>query len=147
MVCFLNLPRAHFMETAASLLEGVMVIAELCAKGCSVESSRNLSAEKEMMKPIVFGAAFLWLLTGLALAQEPMQLNDKQMDKLTAGTLIIETSNTSATAVSLFQRAYLTEPTPNFIVCPGCYLLINSPTFSVASQFGPTFSAGTQFPP
>jgi len=134
------------METAASLLEGVMVI-ELCDEGCFVESSRNLPAEKKMMKPIVCGAAFLWLLTGLALAQQPRQLNDKQMDKVTAGFLEIDLSNTSATAVSLFQRAYLTEPTPNFIVCPGCYLLINSPTFSVASQFGPTFSAGTQFPP
>ena len=100
-----------------------------------------------MMKTIGCGVASLCLLAGAALAQEPMQLTNQQMDKITAGTLILEMSNTSATAVSLFQRAYLTEPTPNLIVCPGCYLLINSPTFSVAAQFGPTFSPGTQFVP
>ena len=100
-----------------------------------------------MMNTIVHGVAFLSLIASTALAQEPLQLTSEQMDKVTAGFLEIDVSNTSATAVSLFQRAYLTEPTPNFIACPGCYLLINSPTFSVAAQFGPTFSAGTHFVP
>ena len=100
-----------------------------------------------MMKTIVCGVASLSLFAGAALAQQPVQLTSEQMDKVTAGFLEIDVSNTSATAVSLFQRAYLTEPTPNFIACPGCYLLINSATFSVAAQFGPTFSAGTHFVP
>lgn len=98
-----------------------------------------------MMKATVCSAAFLSLIAAVALAQPAVELTSEQMDKVTAGTLILETSNTSATAVSLFQRAFLTEGTPNLIVCPGCYLLINSPTFSIASQFGPTFSPGTQF--
>jgi hypothetical protein len=100
-----------------------------------------------MIKTIVCGVASLSLFAGAAMAQQPVQLTSEQMDKVTAGFLEIDVSNTSATAVSLFQRAYLTEPTPNFITCRGCYLLINSPTFSVAAQFGPTFSSGTQFPP
>lgn len=100
-----------------------------------------------MIKTIVCGVASLSLFAGAAMAQQPVQLTSEQMDKVTAGFLEIDVSNTSATAVSLFQRAYLTEPTPNFINCPGCYLLINSPTFSVAAQFGPTFSAGTHFVP
>ena len=99
-----------------------------------------------MMKTVVCGVASLSLIASVALAQ-PLQLTSAQMDKVTAGFLEIDVSNTSATAVSLFQRPYLTDPTPNFITCPGCYLLINSPTFSVAAQFGPTFSPGTQFVP
>ena len=98
-----------------------------------------------MMKRIVRGVASPSLFAGAALAQQPVQLTSEQMDKVTAGALILETSNTSATVVSLFQRTYLTEPTPNLVLCPGCYLLINSPTFSVAAQFGPTFSPGTLF--
>lgn len=100
-----------------------------------------------MMKTIVCGVASLSLIASVALAQQPLQLTSEQMDKVTAGFLEIDVSNTSATAVSLFQRPYLTDATPNFIACPGCYLLINSPTFSVAAQFGPTFSAGTHFVP
>jgi hypothetical protein len=97
------------------------------------------------MKKLLNGLAALPFFAGIAAAQQPVQLTSDQMDKVTGGTLIIEMSNTSATAVSLFQRAYLTEPTPNVIVCPGCYLVINSPTFSIAAQFGPSFSPGTQF--
>jgi len=100
-----------------------------------------------MMNTIVHGVAFLSLIASTALAQEPLQLTSEQMDKVTAGFLEIDLSNTSATAVSRFQRPYLTDPTPNFITCPGCYLLINSATFSVAAQFGPNFSPGTQFVP
>jgi hypothetical protein len=100
-----------------------------------------------MMKAIGCSAAFFSLIASVALAQPPVQLTSEQMDKVTAGFLEIDVSNTSATAVSRFQRPYLTDPTPNFITCPGCYLLINSPTFSVAAQFGPNFSPGTQFVP
>ena len=100
-----------------------------------------------MIKTIVCGVAFLSLIASVALAQQPLQLTSEQMDQVTAGFLEIDVSNTSAAAVSIFQRPYLTDPTPNSIVCPGCYLLINSPTFSVGAQFGPTFSPGTQFVP
>jgi hypothetical protein len=99
------------------------------------------------MKRILRGIGTLPFLAGIALAQEPMQLTNQQMDMVTAGFLEIDVSNTSATAVSIFQRPYLTDPTPNSIACPGCYLLINTPTVSVAAQFGPNFSAGTQFVP
>jgi hypothetical protein len=99
------------------------------------------------MKRLLHGIAALPFLAGVALAQQPMPLSDRQMDKVTAGFLETDFSNTSATAVSIFQRAYLTDATPNYIACPGCYLLINSPTFSIAAQFGPNFSPGTQFPP
>jgi hypothetical protein len=99
------------------------------------------------MKRFLYGFAALPLLAGVAVAQTPMQLSDKQLDRVSAGFLELDFSNTSATAVSIFQRPYLTDSTPNTIVCPGCYLVINSATFSVAAQFGPTFSAGTQIPP
>jgi hypothetical protein len=99
------------------------------------------------MTRFLYGIATLPFLAGVALAQEPVLLTSEQMDKVTAGFLEIETSNTSATAISIFQRPYLLDPTPNSIVCPNCYLLINSPTISVAAQFGPTFSPGTQFVP
>ena len=72
-----------------------------------------------MMKAIGCSAAFFSLIASVALAQPPVQLTSEQMDKVTAGTLILETSNTSATVVSLFQRAYLSEPTPNLVLCPG----------------------------
>jgi hypothetical protein len=99
------------------------------------------------MKSFLYGLAGLPLLVGVALAQQPVQLSDRQMDKVTAGFLEIDLSNTSATAISIFQRPYLTDSTPNSISCSGCYLLINTPTISVAAQFGPTFSTGTLFPP
>ena len=99
------------------------------------------------MKAILCGLAALPFFAGVALAQQPIQLTNKQMDQVTAGFLEIDLSNTSATAVSIFQRGYLTDSTPNGITCPGCYLVINSPTFSVAAQFGSGFSPGTQLPP
>lgn len=80
-------------------------------------------------------AALLWL-TGAALAQQPIELSNQQLDSVTAGFMEIDQSNTSATGVSIFQRAWLTEPTDNFISCPSCFLVISTPTISVASQFG-----------
>jgi hypothetical protein len=99
------------------------------------------------MKGLLRGLAALPFLAGIALAQQPMQLTNQQMDTVAAGTLIVETSNTSATAVSIFQTSYLLDSTPNTITCPGCYLLINSPKFSLAAQFGSGFSPGTVLPP
>jgi hypothetical protein len=99
------------------------------------------------MKRLLHGLMALPIFAGAALAQQPVPLTSSQMDQVTAGFLEIDLTNTSATAVSIFQRPYLTDPTPNGIACPGCYLSINTPTLSVAAQFGPGFSPGTQFPP
>ena len=66
----------------------------------------------------------------------PAQLTDAQLDKVSAGFLEIDRSNTSLTVISIFQTPYLTDPTPNTITCPDCYLLIVSPKFSIASSFG-----------
>ena len=87
------------------------------------------------MKRLFHGLAALPLLAGTVLAQ-PMQLTDKQMDKVSAGFLEIDRSNTSLVVVSLFFRPYLLDETPNTIGCPTCYLLIVNPTFSVAAHFG-----------
>lgn len=96
------------------------------------------------MKRILHATLALPFLIANAFAQ-PAQLTDRQMDKVNAGFLEIDVSNTSLTAVSIFQRPYLTEPTGNFISCSGCYLLIVSPAFSVAAQFGS--SPGVTAPP
>jgi hypothetical protein len=83
------------------------------------------------MKKLLCGLAALPLLAGVALAQEPLQLSDKQMDKVTAGWDLVEVdlSNTSIVAVSVYQRP------SNSIGCAGCYLLLNSPAISVAAAF------------
>jgi len=88
------------------------------------------------VKGILAGLAVLPFLAAGALA-EPMQLSNAQMDKVSAGTFLLEQSNTSVTIISIFQRPYLTDPTPNTITCPSCYLLIISPTLSIGAQFGP----------
>jgi hypothetical protein len=86
------------------------------------------------MKSLVYGLAALPFLAGAAFAQQPIPLTSGQMDQITAGHFELDASNTSVTAVSIFQRAYLTDPTPNGISCSGCYLVINSATVSVASE-------------
>jgi hypothetical protein len=85
------------------------------------------------MKSLLYGLAALPLLAGVALAQEPLKLSDQQMDKVTAGWDLreIDISNTSVTAVAIYQRP------SNTISCSACFLLINNPAFSVASAFGP----------
>jgi len=88
------------------------------------------------VKGILAGLAVLPFLAASALA-EPMQLSNEAMDKVSAGFFELDASNTSLTIVSIFQRPYLTDPTPNTITCPSCYLLIVTPTLSVAAQFGP----------
>ena len=84
------------------------------------------------MKKLLCALAALPFLAGIALADQPVQLNDKQMDKVTAGFTDFETiiSNTSWTQVSIYS-ADLTE-------CPACYIQIDSRAFSVQSAFGPT---------
>jgi hypothetical protein len=87
------------------------------------------------MKKLLLGLAALPLLAATSLAQ-PQPLADKQMDKVSAGHLEIDVSNTSTTVVSIWRQVYLTDGSPNTISCSTCYLLILSPTFSVSSQFG-----------
>ena len=88
------------------------------------------------MKGLFGGLAALPFLAAAAMAQ-PLQLTDSQMDRVSAGFLEVDVGNTSLTIVSIFQRPYLTDPTPNTIGCAGCYLLIVTPTISVAAHFGP----------
>jgi len=88
------------------------------------------------MKKLLFVFAALLFATGIASAQ-PLQLTNGQLDKVAAGFFEIDSSNTSLTIVSIFQRPYLLDSTPNTISCASCYLLIVTPTISVASQFAP----------
>jgi hypothetical protein len=97
------------------------------------------------MKRLFRGLAALPLLAGTVLAQ-PMQLTDKQMDKVSAGFLEIDVSNTSLVVVSLFFRPYLLDETPNTIGCSTCYLLMVNPTFSVAAHFGQPATPPTTVP-
>ena len=84
------------------------------------------------MKGLLYGLAVLPFFAGIALAGQPMQLSDKQMDKVTAGFSLCETdvSNTSWTQVSIYSGS-LTS-------CSQCYLNVTSRPFSVESAFGPT---------
>lgn len=84
------------------------------------------------MKSLVCGLAALPFLAGIALADQPVQLSDKQMDKVTAGfdLRVTEISNTSWTQVSIYDGA--------LTVCTACYLTILSRPFSIESAMGPT---------
>ena len=97
------------------------------------------------MKTLLYGLAALPFLATAAFAQppvpsndpgaqakQPMQLSESQMDKVTAGWGLfeIDVGNTSVVAVSVYQPN-------NTISCSSCYLLINTPSISVASAFGP----------
>ncbi len=87
------------------------------------------------MRKIIYALAILPLAAATALAQ-PKQLTDRQMDSVNAGFSELDIFNTGLVVVSLFFRPYLTDPTPNFVSCPTCYLVISTPTFSVASSIG-----------
>lgn len=88
------------------------------------------------MKKFLVGLAVLPFLTATALAQ-PAQLSESQMDSVTAGFSFLEAeiSNTSWTVVSVYEGANTANP--NVLHCSSCYLLINNPAISVASNFGP----------
>ncbi|HLG85838.1 MAG TPA: hypothetical protein VKZ79_01425 [Alphaproteobacteria bacterium] len=91
----------------------------------------------------IFGALSalpFFAATGLA---QPLPLSNDDLDRVNGGFLEIDQSNTSLTVVSIFQRPYLLDPTPNQIGCTTCYLIINTPTISIASQFGPDSSGIT----
>ena len=89
------------------------------------------------MNKVLFSLAVLPLLGGLAMAQQATELNSQQMDSVVAGHTFMTVSNTSATTVEFWTRAYLTDPTGNTLSCSSCYLFLVTPTFSVVSQFGP----------
>lgn len=98
------------------------------------------------MKSLISGLAALPFLVGVASAQDPArtqsahqpaQLTSQQLDKVNAGHFEIDVSNTSVVQISLFGRAFLTEPTGNSISCSTCFLLINSPTFAIGVSFAP----------
>jgi len=84
------------------------------------------------MKTLLCGLAALPFLAGVALAGQPVQLSDNQMDKVSAGFDLrrTEISNTSWTQISIYDGAL----TP----CSACYLTIVSRPFSIESAFGPT---------
>jgi len=89
------------------------------------------------MKKLLHALAALSLLAAPAWGQ-PIQLSDKQMDKVSAGFLEVDRSNTSLTVITMwFRPSIRDEETPNFIACTKCYLLIVTPTFAIASNFGP----------
>jgi len=89
------------------------------------------------MQRLLYGLAALPLLFGGPSLAQPIQLSNAEMDQVSAGFFELDTSNTSVTAISHFNRINFLTPTPNTITCSSCYLLLNSPTFSVASQIGP----------
>jgi hypothetical protein len=91
---------------------------------------------------LLYGLAALPLIAGVAFAQpaksndskalakQPTQLSEQQMDKVTAGWdwRRVEYDNTGITAVSVWQR-------DNVLSCEDCgvYLLINNKALSVGS--------------
>jgi len=107
------------------------------------------------MTKVLCGLAVLPLVAGVAMAQppkpakQPVQLSDRQMDKVSAGWDLQETdiSNTRQLYISIYERRTATVATPgvatyglgNNISCANtqasCYLLINNPAFSVGSAF------------
>lgn len=84
------------------------------------------------MKHLFVGLAALPFFAGVALAGQPVQLSNQQMDNVTAGFALFETdiSNTSWTQVSVYSRS--------LTACSACYLSLTSRPISVESAFGPT---------
>jgi len=83
------------------------------------------------MKKWLFGVAVLPLLTGLALAKDPVQLTDGQMDKVTAGFRFAEIDTTNVATVFVGVNA----ATP---LCATCVVSIggpSSPIFTLLATF------------
>lgn len=92
------------------------------------------------MKSVFYGLAALPLLAGVALAGQPMQLSDTQMDKVTAGwdVLISEVSNTSITGISVYEPTRASAVVASDTVPPAVanvYLDIENGSLSVSSAF------------
>ena len=82
-----------------------------------------------MMKTIVPCVAALSFIASAALAQQPVQLTSEQMDKVTAGFLEIDVSNTSATAVSRLPEALSYRPDAEFYHLPWLLSVDQQPNF------------------
>ncbi len=91
------------------------------------------------MKTLLSAVAALPLLTGVALATEPvaqqpqkqpMQLTSNQMDKVTAGFTFTEITRSNTSLVGVFVDL----PAP---VCTGCFLGVRSSNLSVLAAFLP----------
>jgi len=92
--------------------------------------------------PLIAGVASAETPKSVAVAKKPTQLNEKQMDKVTAGfrLLEIDVSNTSWTLISVYSGSLPapgTGTTPVSGSCPNCYLSLSSPALSIYSAFGP----------
>jgi len=113
------------------------------------------------MTKLLYGLAALPLIAGVAsaapvmqsndskaLAKQPVQLSEQQMDKVTAGWDIFfwEFHNTGAVAVSVYQRPNVILPgspgtpaagtvpaTPAVPNCAPCYLYIEGRALSIGS--------------
>jgi hypothetical protein len=114
-----------------------------------------------MMERLLSGLVALPFLAGMAMAAQPVALNDVQMDAVTAGAGT-ETSGeltlSPATGGSgLGPKVFLfslreTDVTNTSTVtvnidppCNTCYLNINTEAFTVQAQFGPTPGASNAF--
>jgi hypothetical protein len=109
------------------------------------------------MRKVLYGLLALPLLAGFASAEtakntapvkKPMQLSEKQMDKVSAGWRLreIDTSNTSWTEILVYQNpntipAVGTGTTPAAGSCPNCYLNMVSPALSIFSAMSPLSGA------
>jgi hypothetical protein len=85
------------------------------------------------MKKWLFAVAALPLLTGIALAKEPVRLTDGQMDKVTAGFVYVELFNSNVATTVVATNFF-----PSNTTCPTCDLFIGgpaSPIFTLAAQF------------
>jgi len=94
--------------------------------------------------PLIAGVASAETPKSAAVAKKPTQLNEKQMDKVTAGFKFreIDVSNTSWTLVSVYSDGLPpvtvgTNTTPVASQCSNCYLNLVSPALSIYSAFGP----------
>src|SRR5271166_1174837 len=105
------------------------------------------------MRRLLSGLAALPFLAGIALAAQPVPLNDMQMDSVTAGA-VIETSGgltlAPANGAGLGPQVFVFHFTENDVSntstvrvnidppCSTCYLNIINEAFTVQAQFGPT---------
>jgi hypothetical protein len=114
------------------------------------------------MQGLLFGLASLPLLAGVALAAQPVPLNDAQMDAISAGQVIATSGGlTLAPAVGaglgvpsnfLFfvneagvQNTGTTIVSESPIACTTCFLRnVGSENFIVSAQFGPV-AGGSSF--
>jgi hypothetical protein len=99
---------------------------------------------RRLIRALAAAPMFLGAAAFAQPAQQPTRLSDTQMDAVSAGFQEIDTSNTSFVLISIIQRSYLLDPSPNGLnptpdgaSCQGCYLQIVSPLISIGARFGP----------